>query len=142
MIKRIKSYLKFILPAFLSIVLVAVISIFFPAHISDSNAVRIDATPTTSHSIQITISNNSSSVITFPNDYHVEVNSILGWRKLASLSSSFTSLGHSITPGESSSFFIDYEPIYGTLSPGEYRFVKEVIIADESAYFAGYFSVK
>ena len=41
----VKSYLKFILPAFLSIVLVAVISIFFPAHISDSNAVRIDATP-------------------------------------------------------------------------------------------------
>lgn len=138
----VKASLKFIFLAFLFISLVAAIFIFFPARISDSDDVHIDVTPTTSNSIQITISNNSSSVVSFSNDYHIEVNSILGWHKLASLSNSFTSLGHSIRPGESSSFFINYESIYGTLSPGKYRIVKKFIIADNSAYFAGYFSLE
>ncbi len=134
--------IKLVIPIFLIVVLLAIFFCFMPSNISESNEIQITATPIGSNSIQITILNNSSCVVTFQNDYHIEVKSGFGWRKIGPISAAFTSLGHTLKPGEGYSTLIDYENACGILSSGEYRFVRKFTFANHSANFAGCFSIE
>lgn len=133
--------LKFLVP-FLIIIGAVVFWLFKPLNIDHSDDILIDIVPLPSNSVQLTICNNSAFPISFSNAYHIEVNFPLGWRKVNIRPAAFTSIGHELAPGDSYVVSINYESIYGSLSPGRYRLVKKFDYNNNSSYFAGYFSIE
>lgn len=127
---------------FLIVVVSIILFLLKPFNINPSGDILVTVVPIPSNSVQITILNNSDSSILFSNAYYIEEKTLFYWHKASLLPTSFTSLGHELKPGESYSATLNYESIYGVLSPGQYRLVKNFKYNDDSSYFAGYFIIE
>lgn len=125
------------------IVVIGIFAFFLrPSKVSSLDDVLMTVVPASSNSVQITILNNTNSPISFSNEYHIEARYPLFWHRVNLRPAAFTALGHELDPGDFYSASLDYETLYGDLSPGQYRLVKTFEYDNISTCFAGYFSIE
>lgn len=98
----------------------------------------VDQDTVTPEGLTYTIINELDRIVEYPPNYSVEKQGIFGWRKLAANPLQFVdAVMYIVTENSQRSDSIMWKGVYGKLSPGTYRLVREI----DGKYLAGEFTV-
>lgn len=83
------------------------------------------------------LKNDSNVDVQYGNPFWLEIKQDGKWQKI-DVELNFTLIAYILKPKESKEFNIDFEDIYGKLSKGEYRFIKDIDIEKKDKTFENF----
>ena len=135
---------KLTLFAFLTIVICSICGgvIFGPDNVSNNNDISLNIEVKKPGILIVSVENKTGHKVTYSENYHIEKKTFLCWHRISIAPTTFPLVELYRDPrAKSSPQSINYEVIYGNLSKGEYRLIKEFDIDGEILVVAGYFNI-
>lgn len=84
------------------------------------------------------LKNDSNIAVQYGNPFWLEIKRDGKWQKMHT-ELNFTLIAYILKSKESKEFAIDFENTYGKLSPGEYKFIKDIDIEKEDKTFENFY---
>ena len=131
-----------ILSVLILIILCAIYYCFKPANVADFDDILLHVEIQKPNSLVVSVENNTDTIITYSESFHIEKKSVLGWHQITIAPETIPCVERFLEPGKrSATQIINYEPTYGILSKGHYRIIREFDMAGNALAVAGYFDI-